>query len=88
MRTTLDIDDDVLEAAKELAKREKKTAGAVISERCREGLRARRAEQTEEFTIVDGIPVLASRGGLVTSELVERLLLQADFEDAGIEPRD
>ena len=27
MRTTLDIDDDVLQAAKELARSEKKTAG-------------------------------------------------------------
>ena len=28
MRTTLDIDDDVLRAVRELARREKKTAGA------------------------------------------------------------
>jgi hypothetical protein len=32
MRTTLDIDDDVLEAVKELAQREKKTAGTKMSE--------------------------------------------------------
>jgi hypothetical protein len=30
MRTTLDIDDDVLAAAKELASAQKKTAGKVI----------------------------------------------------------
>ena len=35
MRTTLDIDDDVLEAVKELAAREKKTAGAKLSELAR-----------------------------------------------------
>jgi hypothetical protein len=35
MRTTLDIDDDVLEAVKELARREKKTAGAKLSELAR-----------------------------------------------------
>jgi len=35
MRTTLDIDDDVLEAVKELAQREKKTAGAKLSELAR-----------------------------------------------------
>jgi hypothetical protein len=40
MRTTLDIDDDVLRAAKELARREKKTAGAVISELTRRALTA------------------------------------------------
>ena len=32
MRTTLDIDDDILQAAKELARAEKKTAGQVLSE--------------------------------------------------------
>jgi len=36
MRTTLDIDDDVLQAAKELARRERKTAGAMISSSCEE----------------------------------------------------
>ena len=35
MRTTLDIDDDVLFAAKEIAKREKKTIGQVVSEQAR-----------------------------------------------------
>ena len=38
MRTTLDIDDDVLEAVKEIAQREKKTAGAVLSHYAREGI--------------------------------------------------
>jgi hypothetical protein len=32
MRTTLDIDDDILQAAKELAQRERKTAGRILSE--------------------------------------------------------
>ena len=31
MRTTLDIDDDVLRAAKELAQRERVSAGQVVS---------------------------------------------------------
>jgi hypothetical protein len=30
MRTTLDIDDDILQAAKELAQRERKTAGRIL----------------------------------------------------------
>ena len=38
MRTTLDIDDDILQAAKELARAEKKTAGQVLSELARKGL--------------------------------------------------
>ena len=40
MRTTLDIDDDVLHAAKERARREQKTAGQVISELVRQALTA------------------------------------------------
>lgn len=39
MRTTLDIDDDVLAAAKAVAKEQGKTAGAVVSELARRGLR-------------------------------------------------
>jgi predicted DNA-binding ribbon-helix-helix protein len=35
IRTTLDIEEDVLAAARELARREKKTAGQVISELAR-----------------------------------------------------
>ncbi len=38
MRTTLDIADDVLHAAKERARREKKTAGEIISELARSAL--------------------------------------------------
>lgn len=39
MRTTLDIDDDVLLAAKEHAARERRSLGAVISELARASLR-------------------------------------------------
>ena len=38
MRTTLDIADDVLQAAKERAKRERKTIGEMISELARRAL--------------------------------------------------
>jgi len=38
MRTTLDIDDDLLAAAKELARREGSTAGAVVSRLLRRSL--------------------------------------------------
>jgi hypothetical protein len=38
MRTTLDIEDDVLQAAKELARRERKSAGAVLAELARRSL--------------------------------------------------
>ena len=38
MRTTLKIDDDVLGAAKEIGRRERKTAGAIISDLARRAL--------------------------------------------------
>ena len=44
MRTTLDIDDTVLAAAKETAAARSTSAGAVISEWARQGLHAPRAK--------------------------------------------
>ena len=38
MRTTLDIDDDLLVAAKELARRERSSAGKVVSRLLRQSL--------------------------------------------------
>ncbi|MEB3234841.1 MAG: CopG family transcriptional regulator [Cyanobacteriota bacterium] len=38
MRTTLDLDDDVLRAAKELARQQKRSAGKVVSSLLREAL--------------------------------------------------
>jgi len=55
VRTTLDIDDDVLRAAKELARREKKTAGAVG----RRTWRARRSRAARSSVVARGSePVL------------------------------
>ena len=82
MRTTLDIDDDVLSLVKDVAAARKQTAGRVISDLAREAL-ARPLEE-REIIIKDGLPLIKSRGGVVTPELVERLLEEADFEDAGI----
>jgi hypothetical protein len=84
MRTTLDIDGDVLAAVKELAKARKITAGEVISELARKAL-IRPTECEHKLVLKDGWYVLPSRGGtIVTNELVERLLDRADAEDAGI----
>ncbi len=89
MRTTLDIDDDILEAAKELAKAEKKTAGQVISELARKGLTEAPvyggvAEEAQPaFVMKDGWIQLANREGVVvTKELVDRLTEEADEEEA------
>jgi hypothetical protein len=76
MRTTLDIDDDVLAAAKAVARRTKRSAGAVISELARRGLtepapRARAA--VAEPKVFYGFRPQAAEGAPVTDELIDRL---------------
>ena len=71
MRTTLDIEDDVLQAAKELAQRKGGTAGQVISELSRRGLNAPASKRRPSLR--GGVPVLPSRGELVTLEHVQKI---------------
>jgi hypothetical protein len=74
MRTTLDIDEDVLRAAKELARRQNKTAGQVISELARKALTQAPAAEAEAGAAEHfGFRTFPRRGGLVTNELVDRL---------------
>lgn len=56
MRTTLDLDDDVLQAAKELAEARGVTAGKALSDLARAGLTPRRATESR-----NGVPLLARR---------------------------
>jgi len=72
MRTTLDIDDDVLRAAKELARREKKTAGAVISELTRKALTAP-PPSVREPRAIHGFRPFPRRGGIVTNTQIDKL---------------
>lgn len=83
MRTTLDIADDVLFAAKEVARRDKKTLGQIASELMRRGLSSGAAAQdmatptdTDEIDArfrALGFRTLPARGGIVTNELIDRL---------------
>ena len=77
MRTTLDIDDDVLQAAKEIGQREKMTAGSVLSRLARAGLRLPPAEVVRgdsTSTIRNGVPVFPARAGeIITLEQVQKL---------------
>jgi hypothetical protein len=54
MRTTLDLDEDVLQAAKELAAARGTTAGKVVSELLRKGL----APEATERRVRNGVPLL------------------------------
>ena len=74
MRTTLDIADDVLQAAKELARRERKTAGAVISDLARSALTAPPQAPTRRASKpLHGFRPFPKRGGIVTNELIDKL---------------
>jgi hypothetical protein len=73
MRTTLDIADDVLRAAKERARRERKTAGEVVSELLRQALTAPPPSAVREPKGVLGFKPFARRGGIVTNELIDQL---------------
>jgi hypothetical protein len=72
MRTTLDLDPDVLEAAKQLAAQRGTTAGKVISELARRGLAP---EEPRGGRSRHGVPVLPARrdAKAVTLETVNRL---------------
>jgi hypothetical protein len=78
MRTTLEIDDDVLAAAKKLAAERRTTVGRVLSELAANEL-ARHG-----LLIRNGIAVLPATGRAVTSEFIDELLEQIDLADAGL----
>ena len=70
MRTTLQIDDDVIAAARELAAAERRSLGSVVSELARRGLTPARV------ATVDGLPVIHVPGDSppITPEMVRRAL--------------
>lgn len=75
MRTTLDIEDDVLAAAKELARRGHTSAGRVISDLARRALTqaAPTSGTSREPEAIYGFRPFPSRGGVVSNEKVDQL---------------
>lgn len=71
MRTTLDIADDVLAAARERARRNGTSIGAALSELAREALTTSPATQATPTT--RGFRPFPKRGGVVTNELIDGL---------------
>ena len=72
MRTTVNLDEDVLQAARELAAVRHSTVGKMLSELVRKGLRTgREVGRTRNY-----VPLLPARegSGPVTAESVHRLL--------------
>ena len=72
MRTTVNLDEDVLQAARDLAAVRRSTLGQVLSELARKGLQGDR----EPARTRNGVPLLPRRPGArtVTTEAVRRLL--------------
>jgi hypothetical protein len=74
MRTTLDIADDVLQAAKKQARYEKKTVSQVISELARRALTSPRdVAPVREPKAVYGVRPFAPGGSVVTTGLIDKL---------------
>lgn len=74
MRTTLDIDDEVLAAARELARREHKSTGKVLSELARRALTGSgTAVAAEEPAALHGFRPFPARGTIVTNDAIDRL---------------
>lgn len=71
MRTTLAIDDDVLNAAKKMADQQRRTVGDVISDLARQALRRPGSVRAR---VRNGIPLLASKSEtMVTLDIVNAL---------------
>jgi len=71
VRTTVNLDDDVLLAVRERARREHRTVGAVLSELTRKALTWHVSDRpAEEF---HGFRPLPARGQAVSNTVIDRL---------------
>lgn len=74
MRTTINLDDDVLLAARGLARRNGTSIGAVVSELARKGLNGDSHSDAQDADVnFYGFRPLPKRGKPVTNELINRL---------------
>lgn len=75
MPTTLEIDDDALDAAKAIGRQTHRTAGAVLSDLARRALTTCPPSEKggKRARGVGGFVPFPSRGGIVTNELIDRL---------------
>ncbi len=74
MRTTISLDDDVLLAVKERARREKRTAGEVLSDLARQALTGRITTDVDRpDDNFYGFAPLPHRGAAVSNDLIDRI---------------
>ena len=73
MRTTLDIDDDILLAVKELSKRKKRSSGKILSDLARQAL-TKPAVSVQESVTPYGFPLISRKSdAIVTVEHIRQL---------------
>lgn len=74
MRTTLNIDDDILAAIKDLAQKERVSAGRILSRLARESLTSRNFQQgSSAQKSVAGFRPFPPREKIVCNDQVDRL---------------
>lgn len=73
MRTTISLDDDVLLAVKERARREKSTAGAVLSDLARQALTGQNRQPQNRGEPRHGFLPLPRRGAAISNALIDKL---------------
>ena len=73
MRTTLDIDDDILLVAKERARMEGVSIGRALAQMARAGLNRPAVETRRSKKSPLGITPLPSRGEIITNDHVNQL---------------
>jgi hypothetical protein len=73
MRTTLDIEDDVLAAARELARRQGTTAGQMVSRLLRAALSGAPSPAGAATTVAGFRPFPAQAGMVVSNDQIDQL---------------
>ncbi|MGI8426244.1 MAG: CopG family transcriptional regulator [Actinomycetota bacterium] len=73
MRTTLNVDEDVLLAVKERARREKRSTGQILSDLARQALTGQSGVETVRSAGAFGFSPLPHRGATVSNLLIDRL---------------
>lgn len=76
MRTTVDLDEDILRISKDLAEERSQSLGRILSDLARRGLEPQRAASEKAPAKSHGVPVLPRLPGAkpVTSKVVRELL--------------
>jgi len=78
MRTTLDIDVDVLQAVKEMGSYSRRSAGQILSELARKALVSSGPGHHPAPATVNGFEVVPAGERIITPELVRKLMDESE----------